>query len=167
LRKKLRISDRRACGLTGQPRATQQRIPKIRADEEALRAEIVTLATRYGRYGCRRITAALQREGWQVNHKWVERIWRQEGLKVSQKQPKRGRLWLNEVSCVRLRRTNRIHVWSYDFLVERQDYNTFRPHGSLGYRLPTPDALLPLSDMIIDSWLINKGLDRQIAQRLT
>jgi transposase InsO family protein len=63
--------------------------------------------------------ALLQREGWWVNHKRVERIWHQEGLKVPQKQPKRGRLWLNDGSCVRLRPTHRNHVWSYDFVAER------------------------------------------------
>jgi len=83
----------------GQPRVTQRRVSSVRDDEEALRAGIVTLAARYGRYGYRRITALLRRDGWQVNHKRVERIWRQEGLKVPQKQPKRGRLWLNEGSC--------------------------------------------------------------------
>jgi len=61
----------------------------------------------------------LRRNGWQVNHKRVERIWRQEGLKVPKKQPKRGRLWLNDGSCVRLRPTHRNHVWSYDFVAAR------------------------------------------------
>jgi len=76
-------------------------------------------ATRYGRYGYRRITALLRERGWKVNHKRVERIWRQEGLKVPKKQPKRRRLWLNDGSCVRLRPTHRNHVWSYDFLADR------------------------------------------------
>ena len=56
---------------------------------------------------------------WKVNHKRVERIWRREGLKVPQKQPKRGRLWLNDGSCIRLRPEYENHVWSYDFMVER------------------------------------------------
>jgi putative transposase len=103
----------------GQPRATQRRVSRLRDDEEVLRAAIVTLATRYGRYGYRRITALLRRDGWQVNHKRVERIWRQEGLKVPQKQPKRGRLWFNDGSCVRLGPTHRNHVWSYDFVADR------------------------------------------------
>jgi len=103
----------------GQPRATQRRALKVKDDKEILRAEIVTLAARYGRYGYRRITALLQRDGWQINHKRVERIWRQEGLKVPQKQPKRGRLWLNDGSCARLRPTHRNHVWSYDFVADR------------------------------------------------
>lgn len=79
----------------------------------------VQLATCYGRYGYRRITALLRHEGWGVNHKRVERIWRREGLRVPSKQPKRGRLWLNDGSCVRLRSEHRDHVWSYDFIHDR------------------------------------------------
>ena len=61
----------------------------------------------------------LRIEGWGVNHKRVERIWRQEGLKVPERQPKRGRLWLNDGSCIRLRPLYRGHVWSYDFVASR------------------------------------------------
>ena len=281
------ISERRACGVIVQPRATQRRVLRLRDDEEALRAAIVTLAACYGRYGYRRITALLQRDGWQVNHKRVERIWRQEGLKVPQKQPKRGRLWLHDGSCVRLRPTHPNHVWSYDFVADRtqdgravkiltvideysreslaivvarkiksddvlhcltdlfvkyeppehirsdngpeftakavrnwlgrirgktlfiepgspwengynasyngklrdevlnreifytlkeaqviierwrQEYNIYRPHSSPGYRPPAPEAVLTPSDMSPESWLISKGLDMQIVQRLT
>jgi len=252
-----------------------------------LRVAIVTLAARYGRYGYRRITALLRRDGWQVNHKRVERIWRQEGLKVPTRQPKRGRLWLTDGSCVRLRPAHRNHVWSYDFVAARthegralkmltvideytreslaivvarkitsddvlecltdlfvkygppkhlrsdngpeftakavrgwlgrigvwtlfiepgspwengynesfngklrdevldreifhtlgeahviiegwrREYNTFRPHSSLGYRPPAPEAVVTSPDRTIDPWLIRKGLDRQIIQRLT
>ena len=273
--------------MTGQPRATQRRVLRIRDDEEALRAEIVALAARYGRYGYRRITALLRRDGWQVNHKRVERIWRQEGLKVPQKQPKRDRLWLNDGSCVRLRPTHRNHIWSYDFVADRtqdgraiklmtvideytreslaievarkinsddvlhcftdlfvnhrppehirsdngpeftakavrswlgrvgvktlfiepgspwengynesfngklrdevlnreifhtlreakviiekwrQEYNTFRPHSSLGYNPPAPEAVVSPTDMPIEPWIIRKGLDRKIIHRLT
>ena len=65
--------------------------------------------------------------GWKVNHKRVERIWRKEGLKVPKKQPKRGRLWLNDGSCIRLRPEHKDHVWSYDFMVERTtDGRAFR-----------------------------------------
>jgi putative transposase len=84
-----------------------------------LRADIIELATRYGRYGYRRITALLRDAGWLVNVKRVERIWRQEGLKVPAKQPKRGRLWLSNGSCVRLRPEHPNHVWSYDFVEDR------------------------------------------------
>jgi len=103
----------------GQARSTQCRRPKIKDDEDALTGRIIELAHCYGRYGYRRITALLRREGWRVNHKRVERIWRREGLKVPQKQPKRGRLWLNDGSCIRLRPEHRDHVWSYDFVQDR------------------------------------------------
>jgi len=79
----------------------------------------MVLATRYGRYGYRRITALLNdQKGWTVNHKRVERIWRREGLKVPKKQPKRGRLWLNDGSCIRLRPEYKDHVWSCDFMID-------------------------------------------------
>lgn len=77
------------------------------------------LACEYGRYGYRRITALLQIEGWGVNHKRIERLWRLEGLKVPQKQPKRRRLWQNNGSCIRLRPEYPNHVWSYDFVQDR------------------------------------------------
>ena len=87
--------------------------------EAGLVGRMIELATRYGRYGYRRITAMLQREGFRVNHKRIERLWRREGLKVPQKQPKRGRLWLNDGSCIRLRPQRKNHVWSYDFVFDR------------------------------------------------
>ena len=90
-------------------------------------AAIIRLAGAYGRYGYRRITALLRGEGWRVNHKRVERIWRREGLKVPAKQPKRGRLWLNDGSCIRLRAAWPNHVWSYDFVMDRtHDGRAFR-----------------------------------------
>lgn len=88
-------------------------------DEDALTARITQLACKYGRYGYRRITALLRAEGFGVNHKRVERIWRQQGLKVPGKHPKRGRLWQNESSCIRLRAEHRNHVWSYDFVEDK------------------------------------------------
>jgi len=119
VRQKFGASERRACRVLGQVRSTQRRQVRKRPDEEALRSDVVKLASRYGRYGYRRVTALLRAEGWPVNHKRVERIWRQEGLKVPRRQPKRGRLWLNDGSCVRLRPTHRGHVWSYDFTAAR------------------------------------------------
>jgi hypothetical protein len=95
----------------GQHRSTQRKRPRGHDDEERLTADIVELARQYGRYGYRKIVALLRSTaGWVVNDKRVERIWRQEGLKVPQKQPKRGRLWLNDGSCIRLRAERRNHV---------------------------------------------------------
>ncbi len=113
------ISERRACRLLAQPRSSQRYAQRQASDEEALAARIVALATRFGRYGYRRVTALLRREDWTVNHKRVERIWRREGLCVPQKQPKRGRLWLADGSLVRKRVEHRNHVWTYDFVFER------------------------------------------------
>ena len=110
---------RRACRVIGQARSTQRHRPKVLDDEDRLTRRVIELATCYGRYGYRRVTALLRREGWKVNHKRVERIWRREGLKVPQKQPKRGRLWLNDGSCIRRRPQYRNHVWSYDFVAAR------------------------------------------------
>jgi putative transposase len=117
--KKLGISERRACRVLGQPRSTQRRMPRTPDDEAALTADIIALAKQYGRYGYRRITAMLRTAGWLVNKKRVERIWRREGLKVPAKQPKRGRLWLSDGSCIRLRPERPNHVWAYDFMEDR------------------------------------------------
>lgn len=88
---------------------------------------MIELARQYGRYGYRRIAALLRQAGWQVNDKRVERLWRREGLKVPYKQRKRGRLWFNDGSCIRLRPQYPDHVWSYDFVHERTyDGRAFR-----------------------------------------
>jgi transposase InsO family protein len=110
------ISERRACQLANQPRGTQRYQPIQRDDEDLLTRAIIELASQYGRYGYRRITALLRSAGWHVGKDRVERIWRREGLKVPQKQKPRGRLWLNDGSCVRLRPEHANHVWSYDFV---------------------------------------------------
>lgn len=123
----LGVSERRACRVLGQHRATQRHLAAPRPDEAPLTAAIVELATKYGRYGYRRIAALLRVEGWPVNVKRVERIWRVEGLKVPTRQPKRGRLWLNDGSCVRLRPEHPNDVWAYDFLTDRtHDGRAFR-----------------------------------------
>jgi putative transposase len=115
----LGVPERRACRVLGQHRSTQRKPPSAPDDEAALTADIVALATRYGRYGYRRITALLRQAGWRVNRKRVERLWRREGLKVPRKQPKKGRLWLGDGSCLRLRPEHPNHVWSYDFVEDR------------------------------------------------
>ena len=113
------VSERRACRVLGQVRSTQRRWRSPPDDEAKLLRRMVELATEYGRYGYRRVTAMLREEGFRVNHKRVERLWRREGMKVPAKQPKRRRLWLTDGSCVRIRPGSRNHVWSYDFLFTR------------------------------------------------
>ena len=116
---RLRVSERRACRVLGQWRATHRHQPLVRDDESRLVTRLIALASEYGRYGYRRVTALLRREGWRVNHKRVARLWRREGLKVPPKQAKRGRLWLADGSCLRQRPTHRQHVWAYDFVADR------------------------------------------------
>jgi putative transposase len=147
----------------GQARSTQRRKPKVRADEAALREAVVRLASRYGRYGYRRITALLRVEGWQVNAKRVARMWRCEGLKVPRRQPKRGRLWLTDGSCIRLRPCWAGHVWAYDFVQDRtRDGRKFRMLTVIdefsreclaivvARRLTADDVLQVLADLFIE-----------------
>ena len=116
---RLGVSERRACRALHQHRSVQRRFAKVKSDEAALTTAIIELAKQYGRYGYRRITALLRNKGWRVNSKRVQRIWRQEGLKVPTRQPKRGRLWLNDGSCIQLRPEHKNHVWAYDFVSDR------------------------------------------------
>jgi transposase InsO family protein len=157
------VSERRVCRVLGQYRSTQRKLPRGRDDEEQLTADIVELARRYGRYGYRKVAELLRATaGWVVNDKRVERIWRREGLKVPKKQPKRGRLWLNDGSCIRLRPQHRNHVWSYDFVEDRtHDGRKYRmlnvldefTHESLAIRvarkLKAIDVIDVLSDLFI------------------
>jgi putative transposase len=114
------VSERRACAALGQHRSTQRKIPRGRDDEGRLTEDIIALARQYGRYGYRKIAELLRTQaGWVVNDKRVERIWLREGLKVPHKQPRRGRLWLADGSCIRLRAEYPNHVWSYDFVEDR------------------------------------------------
>ena len=157
-----RVSQRRACRVLGQPRSTQRRVPHVADDEPRLVKRMIELASQYGRYGYRLITGLLRNEGWKVNHKRIERLWRREGLKVPQKQPKRSRLWLNDGSCVRLRPSNVGHVWSYDFVQDRTaDGRSFRMLTlideysreclaiDVARRLTSEDVLERLSDLFV------------------
>lgn len=91
----------------------------FKPDEDQLIREIVELASTYGRYGYRRITAILKSKGWNINRKRVARLWKQLGLKVPGKQKKRARLWDRNGSTIRLRPEYPNHVWSYDFVADR------------------------------------------------
>ena len=115
----------RVCCVLGQHRSTQRQLPQGCADEERLIADMIELTRQYGRYGYRQVAGLLREAGWQVNDKRVERLWRREGLKVQMKQPKNGRLRLNDRSCVRLRPEYHDHVWSYAFLFRRTVPCTF------------------------------------------
>ena len=135
----------------------------MRDDEAALTAAIIAFATEYGRYGYRRIAAMLRDAGWVVNIKRVERIWRREGLKVPQKQPKRGRLWLNDGSCIRLRPEYPNHVWSYDFVEDRtHDGRKYRmlnvldefTHECLAIRVARKLKAIDVIDVLSDLFIL-------------
>ena len=122
------VSERRACRALGQHRSTQRKRPRGRDDEDQLTADLIGLARQYGRYGYRKVAELLRSTaGWVVNDKRVERVWHREGLRVPAKQPERGRLWLADGSCIRLRAEHPNHVWSYDFVEDRtHDGRKFR-----------------------------------------
>jgi putative transposase len=157
-----RVSQRRACKALGQCRSTQRRAPAAPDDEPRPVERMVELAVEYGRYGYRRVTALLRAEGFKVNHKRIERLWRRGGLEVPQKQPKEGRLWLGDGSCVRLRPAHKDHVWSYDFVQARtRDGRAFRMLTVIGEftreclaidvarQLSSDDVLERLSDLSV------------------
>lgn len=150
--------------MLGQHRSTQRRIPRGREDEEKLIADIVELARCYGRYGYRKIAELLRSTaGWVVNDKRVERIWRREGLKVPARQPKRGRLWLADGSCVRLRAERPNHVWSYDFVEDRtHDGRKYRmlniidefTHECLAIRIDRRLKAIDVIDVLSDLFIL-------------
>jgi transposase InsO family protein len=159
---KLAVSERFACRVLGRHRSVQRKAPRVADDEAALRESIVDLARQHGRYGYRRITALPRAEGWRCNHKRVERIWRAEGLKVPARQPRRGRLWRNGGSCIRLRPERPDHVWAYDFVEHRtRDGRKFRMLNvvdeftreclaiRVGRQLKAADVIDLLSDLFI------------------
>ena len=124
---------------------------------------MIGLAGSFGRYGYKRITALLQMAGWTVNAKRVQRIWRAEGLKVPKRQPKRGRLWLNDGSCIRLRPEHRNHVWAYDFVSETthdgrklrlltvvDEYTRECLAVSVARRMTANDVLWVLADLFLE-----------------
>jgi putative transposase len=155
----------------GQHRSTQRRIPCGRDDEEQLIADIVELARRYGRYGYRKIAELLRSTaGWVVNDKRVERIWRREGLKVPARQPKRGRLWLGDGSCIRLRAERPNHVWSYDFVEDRtHDGRKYRmlnvidefTHECLAIRIDRRLKAIDVIDLLSDLFIL-RGVPEHI-----
>lgn len=121
MQRALGVSERRACRVIGQPRASQRYRPRKPGTDRRLRTRIRTLARHHRRYGYRRIWALLRREGWQVNRKHVQRIWREEGLQVVRRTRKRRRLGTGEPGAARLRATHKNHVWSYDFIMDETE----------------------------------------------
>ena len=117
-RQKLNTSERRTSTVLGVPRSSLRYKAKAQ-DDDTLRLATIRLAKQYGRYGYRKITELLRIEGWRVNHKKVERLWRQEGLKLPERHKKRRRLYHKDSSVIRLRPTHANHVWAIDFVHDK------------------------------------------------
>ena len=99
-------------------------------DNDALRLAMIRLAKQHGRYGYRKIAELLRIEGWRVNHKKVERLWREEGLKLPERHKKRRRLYHKDSSVIRLRPTHANHVWAIDFVHDKLS-------NGRSYKMPT------------------------------
>ena len=162
MRRKLGVSERRACKAIGQLRSTQRYQPKEDPLAEKLRERVIAIASEYGRYGYRQVTNLLKMEGWDVGKDRVYSIWRQEGLKIPQKHPKRARLWLADGSCIRKKALYTNHVWSYDFVHDRTHngspfriLNVIDEHSKeclatiAKRRLNAQDVILTLADLFI------------------
>ena len=125
---KLGVSERRACFVTGIARSTM-RYQGAPRDDDALRLELIRLAKQYGRYGYRMIAELLRTEGWHVNHKKVERLWREEGLQLPTRHKKRKRLYHKDASVIRLRPKYPNHIWAIDFVHDK--LSNSRPYKML------------------------------------
>lgn len=117
----LGASERRACRAVGQPRGTQRYASRIAADETALVQAMHEQVRRHPRYGYRRVWALLRADGWKVNRKRVYRLWRREGFRVPVRQRKKRRLGCSENGIVRYRPLHKDHVWTWDFIHDRDE----------------------------------------------
>jgi putative transposase len=115
LQDRLGISERRACRYVGQHRSTQRHAPVVGGEDQALRAELRGISRRRPRWGYRRAHQLLLDEGWEINRKRTQQLWREEGLRVPQKRRKRQRLGVSTVPADRLRAQAADHVWALDF----------------------------------------------------
>jgi len=160
--RELKISERRACKTIGQMRSTQRYVAVLNPEQERLESRVISLAAEYGRYGYRQVTNLLNEEGFAVGKDRVCSIWRREGLKVPQKQPKRARLWLSDGSLIRLRPEYKNHVWSYDFVHDQtREGKTFKIlnivdeftreclASHVARRIRSQDVILILADLFL------------------
>lgn len=129
VRQRLNTSERRTCKTVGMARSTQQYKSRRQDDDNTLRLALIRLAKHYGRYGYRKIAKLLRIEGWHVNHKKVERLWREEGLQLPVRHKKRKRLYHKDSSVIRLRPQYRNHIWSVDFVHDK--LSSGRPYKML------------------------------------
>lgn len=162
VKNELGYSERRVCKTLEVYRSVVRYQHVISEFDLKLKKRVIQIATEYGRYGYRQVTALLNMEGWNVGKDKVFRIWREEGLKVPQKQPKRARLWLADGSCIRLRPEHKNHVWSYDFVSETtrdgrllkilniiDEYSRECLASYVARRIRSQDVILVLADLFL------------------
>ena len=119
LERSFEVSQRRACRVVGQPRTTQRYAAQLKSDEAALVRRMHELVRQHPRYGYRRIWALLRMAGWRVNRKRIWRLWKREGFKVPRRQRKKRRLGSSANGIVRRRPEYKDHVWTWDFIHDR------------------------------------------------
>ena len=115
------VSERRACKVTGQQRATQRYTPRIASDEDALLQELNRLVGENPRGGCRYITMLLQRDGWRINHKRIHRLWKREGYRVPRNVNKKKAIGIGANACDKRKATAPNDVWTWDFIHDRSN----------------------------------------------
>ncbi len=112
---RLGYSERRACRIAGQHRATQRYTPIRHRRDDVLRKRLREFSETRPRWGYRRAWAVLNQQGWAVNRKKIQRLWREEGLRVPQQRRKKRRLGSSTVPADRLRAEHPNQVWALDF----------------------------------------------------
>lgn len=121
LQDRLGLSERRACRIAGQNRSTQRRCPRVAPDDAALCRRLRKISEQRPRWGYRRAHGHLLTEGFSLNRKRVQRIWREEGLRVPAKAKKRRRPGTSTVPADRLKAEHPNHVWALDFQHDATD----------------------------------------------
>ncbi len=160
------LSERRACEIVGQHRSTQRREPCVAADDTALRGRLRKLSKDRPRWGYRRAHAQLLEEGWSINRKRVQRLWREEGLRVPARRRKRRRLGESSVPADRLRAERPDHVWALDFQFDQTaDGRTLKLLHIVDEF--TREALCMKCERRIDADQTVAVLDRLISERRT
>lgn len=124
LQSQFAVSERRACAVLEQPRSTQRYRIKTKSDEVALCRRLRELVRHRPRFGYRRLTAVLKREGWHVNAKRIHRLCRKEGLKVRRTLRKRRAIGESSNACHVRRAEGKDHVWTWDFVFDRTTSGT-------------------------------------------
>jgi len=164
VRDRLGVSERWACRVVGQHRSTQRHEPKLAGDDVALRAELRKFSKERPRWGYRRAHHRLRQEGWEVNRKRVQRLWREEGLRVPQRKRKRRRLGDSTVPACQLRAERPNHVWAFDFQFDQTADGRALKLMNIVDEF-TREALVMLVERSIDADTVVETLERLVSER--